>query len=47
MCLKKEHDENTYLKSEMLSLRDASEKAQVNLCFSLSKRLICFIKEPR
>ncbi|CAO2616232.1 Coiled-coil domain-containing protein 150 [Lemmus lemmus] len=29
MCLKKEHDENTYLKSEMVSLRDASEKAQV------------------
>ncbi|XP_075812124.1 coiled-coil domain-containing protein 150 isoform X3 [Microtus pennsylvanicus] len=29
VCLKKERDENTYLKSEMLSLRDTSEKAQV------------------
>ncbi|XP_005366477.1 coiled-coil domain-containing protein 150 [Microtus ochrogaster] len=29
VCLKKERDENTHLKSEMLSLRDASEKAQV------------------
>ncbi|XP_050015357.1 coiled-coil domain-containing protein 150 isoform X2 [Alexandromys fortis] len=29
VCLKKERDENSYLKSEMLSLRDASEKAQV------------------
>ncbi|KAH0511655.1 Coiled-coil domain-containing protein 150 [Microtus ochrogaster] len=29
VCLKKKCDENTHLKSEMLSLRDASEKAQV------------------
>nr|XP_048312022.1 coiled-coil domain-containing protein 150 isoform X2 [Myodes glareolus] len=29
VCLKKERDANTHLKSEMLFLRDASEKAQV------------------
>ncbi|XP_059134369.1 coiled-coil domain-containing protein 150 isoform X10 [Peromyscus eremicus] len=37
ISLKKEHEENTYLKSEMVSLREVSEKAQV-LNDQLSKK---------
>nr|XP_042116308.1 coiled-coil domain-containing protein 150 isoform X4 [Peromyscus maniculatus bairdii] len=51
ISLKKEHEENTYLKSEMVSLREVSEKAQVlngqlsRKCSELSNMLQIVKKE--
>ncbi|XP_037066308.1 coiled-coil domain-containing protein 150 isoform X2 [Peromyscus leucopus] len=51
ISLKKEHEENTYLKSEMVSLREVSEKAQVlndqlsRKCSELSSMLQIVKKE--
>lgn len=48
MSFNKEHEENTYLRSEIVSLHETSEKAQVGLIISVVFRccLILF-KESR
>lgn len=38
MSFNKEHEENAYLRTEILSLRETSEKAQVDLIVSLTSR---------
>lgn len=38
MSFNKEHEGNAYLRSEIVSLHEASEKAQVNLPISLMFR---------
>lgn len=35
LSFNKEHEENAYLRSEIISLREVSEKAQVSLLISL------------